>query len=85
MKRHRQAIQVGHKNITDIMRLPCVLGCRKQTQEPLTVSYVLFGDTEARHVRWGEPVTANEGDWLVEDTTGRWHVLTDKDWQKRSE
>ena len=75
MERYRQAIRIGH-NVTDIMRLPCVTACLKPNdkQGHEWLEYIINGDEEQR---------ANEGDWLCEDTTGHWHVLTDEDWQKR--
>ena len=64
------------------MALPCVMQCRKVDLEPMKVVYHLFGDTKARHIQWGDPAIANEGDWICEDYDGRWHLLTDDDYQK---
>ena len=73
-KRFRQAIHIG-RNITDIMALPCVTACLKKNdkQDFEWMEYIINGDEEQR---------ANEGDWLCEDYDGRWHLLTDDDYQK---
>ena len=65
-KKVKQAIRVG-RNVTDMMRLPCIFSCYKQADGKLC--YQLYD--------WGEPlrnVTAHEGQWLCEDYDGNWTV-----------
>lgn len=82
--RFRQAIHIEGRNVGDILALPCVMGCTKTSAvgEPLQVVYTLFGDTIAPRIRWGATATAGQGDWLCEDYHGRWHALSDKDYQE---
>ena len=81
--RYKQAIQIGSRVTSTVFDLPCVLGCHKTgSGSPAQVVWHLFGDTEARHIRWGETVTAYPGDWLCEDYDGRWHLLTDEEYQE---
>lgn len=56
MTRYRQAIRIG-RNVTDIMRLPCVTACVKlnDTQGYEWLEYIISGDDGQR---------AEEGDWL---------------------
>ena len=66
LEKVKQAIRVG-RNVTDMMRLPCVFSCYKQADG--TLCYQLYD--------WGEPlrnVTAHEGQWLCEDYDGNWTV-----------
>ena len=78
--RYKQAIQIGD-NVTDIMKLPCVLGAMKKSYNPAVIYYILFGDIITKRVQWGEAVTAYTGDWLCEDYDGRWHLRNDKEYK----
>lgn len=78
--KYKQAIQIGD-NVTDIMKLPCVLGARKKTYNPAVIYYILFGDVITKRVQWGETVKAYTGDWLCEDYDGRWYLLNDKEYK----
>lgn len=78
--RYKQAIQIGN-NVTDIMRLPCVLGARKKMYNPAVIYYILFGDVITNGVQWSEAVKAYNGDWLCEDYYGRLHLLSDKEYK----
>jgi hypothetical protein len=62
----KQRIQIG-RNVTDIMRLPCVYSCHKEADGKLCY---LLHDWDAE----GNYVKAYEGDWLNEDEQGRWSV-----------
>ena len=77
--RYKQAIQIGD-NVTDIMRLPCVLGAMKKMYNPDVIYYIL-GDIITKRVQWSEAVTAYTGDWLCENHDGRWYLLTDKEYK----
>jgi hypothetical protein len=68
----KQAIRVG-RNVTDMMRLPCVFSCHKQADG--TLYYRLLVSLKSRYV------TAHEGQWLCEDYDGHWTV-TDEPPQK---
>jgi hypothetical protein len=59
----KQAIRVG-RNVTDMMRLPCVFSCYKKADG--TLCYQLL--PLQRYV------TAHEGQWLCEDYDGNWTV-----------
>jgi hypothetical protein len=59
----KQAIHVG-RNVTDMMRLPCVFSCYKQADG--TLCY--------RLLPMQRYVTAHEGQWLCEDYNGNWMV-----------
>lgn len=67
---YRQAIRIG-RNVTDIMALPCVTACLKKNdkQGHEWLQYIIDSDEEQ---------VAEEGDWLVEDTDGRWHAFCDE-------
>ena len=62
----KQAIHIG-RNVTDIMRLPCVYSCHKEADGRLC--YLLY-DWDAQ----GQYVEAHEGQWLCEDNDGKWIV-----------
>ena len=80
--RYKQAIQIGD-NVTDIMRLPCVISCTKEFWNNTDIKYMysLFGDTVCSKYSWGDSVIAYSGDWLCEDYDGRWHLLSNKEYK----
>ena len=82
MIKFRKAIQVG-RNATDILNLPCVIGCQKEfwSDSDIRLRFELFGDTQSTKFRWGESIYAYHGDWLCEDYDGKWHLLTDKEYK----
>jgi hypothetical protein len=59
----KQAIRVG-RNVTDMMRLPCVFSCYKRAD----------GTFLYRLLPLQRYVTAHEGQWLCEDYNGNWTV-----------
>lgn len=82
--RYKQAIQIG-SNVTDIMRLPCVISCCKQFADEdfnELLVYTVYIDSED----YGEEehdgyIDAHFGDWLCEDYDGQWHLLSDKEYK----
>lgn len=74
MSNFKQAIQVGN-NVTDIMKLPCVFSCHKESDGRLC--YLLYSWDQ-----YGNYVEARKGDWICEEEGGGWTVLTDKDYKK---
>ena len=74
MKKFKQRIQIGN-NVTDMMKLPCVFSCHKDRDDELV--YLLY-DWDAN----GNYLEARKGDWLCEDYDGRWHLLTDEEYQE---
>lgn len=63
--KYRQSIQIG-RNVTDIMRLPCVDAVRKSFTGVLVYQVNTFGTT---------PKYAREGDFICEDYDGDWYVI----------
>lgn len=63
---YKQAIHIG-TNVTDIMRLPCVIACFKQPRGGCTYLYEI--DTA------DNPRYAAQGEWLCEDYNGEWHIV----------
>jgi len=78
--RYKQAIQIGD-NVTDIMKLPCVMECHKRDifrgGHRIEFYYVL----DSRRMKAPGWQFGHEGDWLCEDYDGRWHLLTDKEYK----
>ena len=74
MGEYKIRIQVC-RNATDILNLPCVMGCHKDENDDLV--YILYDWDEC-----GQYVEARKGDWLCEDYDGRWHVLSESELQK---
>ena len=74
----KQAIQIGD-NVTDIMKLPCVVACIKKDDRNG------FEWLEYRVRCSGRSVYqyAEKGDWIVEDAAGRWYIMTDDEYQKK--
>lgn len=72
---YKQAIRIG-SNVTDIMKLPCVVQCTKlndkQGMEWLQYTVVDGGSEEL----------AEEGDWLIQELDGHWMVMADEYFQK---
>lgn len=73
----KHAIQVG-KNISDIMKLPCVTACHKMNDkngfEWFQYDVVVYnGSTEI----------AEESDWIVQGESGDWYVVVDDLWKQR--
>ena len=66
MNEYRQKIRIG-RNVTNIMKLPCVFSCHKEGDDRLC--YLLYDWDE-----FGNYIEARMGDWLCEDHDGRWHV-----------
>ena len=78
MKRYNYAIQVAD-NVTDIMNLPCVMRCDKlmfcsDKKNAVQYRYLLDDGQEA--------VTY---DWIVQDLSGKWHVLSGAQYEKLNE
>ena len=67
-----QAIQIGD-NVTDIMKLPCVVACIKKDDR----NGFYWLEYRVKCGATGRAQYAERGDWLVEDTNGRWHVKSD--------
>ena len=68
--RFKQAIQIG-RNVTDIMKLPCVRGVEKLNDKAgfEWLQYTLkHGDI------------AEESDWLCEDYDGNWSVYSNDEY-----
>ena len=77
MSSFRKTIQVG-RNVTDILKLSCVMGCHKDDNDELV--YILFDWDES-----GNYKEARVGDWLCEDHKGVWHVLSNEEFVKQKE
>lgn len=60
----KQRIKVEERHIADLWRLPCVNGLAKTSDGKMLVA---IGTTQVEQL-------ADEGDWLVEDEDGTWHV-----------
>ena len=78
MKKFKQCIQVGN-NITDIMKLPCVVKCEKESRWSFKMLFLNLAEKEKKEVfiftlMSGE--TAKTGDWIVLDVCDNWHVMT---------
>ena len=72
--RYKQTIRIS-ANVTDIMQLPCVFSCHKESDGRLC--YLLYDwDDHGRYVE------AHPGEWLCEDLNGKWHVFPDKDYKR---
>lgn len=72
--RYKQTIQIGD-NVTDIMRLPCVSGCKK-LDDKNGFEWLEY------QIKGSDSETAEKSDWLCEDYDGRWHCLSDEEYQK---
>ena len=80
----RQAIQINN-NVTEIMKLPCVLSAQKRVVDGnYVIVYTLFGDTTCASYKFGETIYANVGDWLIEGDDGNWTLVSDEDFQKKA-
>lgn len=71
----KQAIKIG-THIDDIMRLPCVFSCHKEKNGELC--YLLYDWDDS-----GNYIKAYKGDWLCEGYDGRWHRLTNKEYEQK--
>lgn len=60
----KQRIKIEERHIADLWRLPCVNGLAKTHDGKMLVA---IGTTQVEQL-------ADEGDWLVEDEDGTWHV-----------
>ncbi len=67
---YNQKIKIGD-NVTDIMKLPCVLMCIKHNDKlgHTWLVYYIYCDNQVE--------MAEKNDWLCKDTKGVWHVLSD--------
>lgn len=78
MKKYKQCIQIGN-NITEIMKLPCVVICEKEKcnnsihvhglSDYETIETVFVFTLENGEV-------AKTGEWIVLDVCDNWHVMT---------
>lgn len=72
----KQTVQIG-KNVTDIMRIPCVVGCYKMQDRPNEVIYHMLSDVRSDGPL---PIRGRVGDWLCQDSNGRWMLLTNEEY-----
>lgn len=77
----RQAVQVGN-DITGIMKLPCVTECRKRDmyRHRHVIEYYYTLDPFKMALKGWQ--FAHVGEWLCEDSDGKWHLLTDDAYQE---
>lgn len=73
----KQAIQIGD-NVTDIMRLPCVVACIKKNDRQ-GFSWLEY---RVKCGASGRAKYAEKYDWLIEDTDGHWYVMTDSKYKQ---
>lgn len=72
--KYKQEIRVG-RNVTAIMELPCVFSCHKEADGNLV--YLLYDwDNDGNYIE------ARRGDWLCEDTEGRWSVINNNNYKQ---
>lgn len=64
-----RSIHIEGKSIDDVFRLPCVSGVRKD------IFGAVFFDLYGFIMHDGESVSAVKGDWLCEDSEGKWSVV----------
>ncbi len=74
MAKFIKAVQIGG-NVTDIMKLPCVLSCMK-VNDRNGLEWLIYRVKCNRHVELAE-----ETDYICQDQQGRWHVF-DKEMYK---
>lgn len=77
MAHYKQAIQIGN-NVTEIMKLPCVLSCTKE----------IWGIYDIRlryELTFAYRCYAYAGDWLCEDAEGTWHLLKNEEYEANKE
>ena len=74
----RQAIQIGD-NVTDVMKLPCVVACIKQDDKQgyRWLMYRIMVGAGGR-AEYGE-----KGDWICQGYNGRWCVMTDDEYKNQ--
>jgi hypothetical protein len=70
---YKQRIQVSD-NVTDIMKLPCVLSAHKRYGSSDEVAFYLL-DQEAMAAYQSRCV--HPGEWLVQGENGKWSVETE--------
>lgn len=69
-----QAIEIGHRVTSTIFDLPCIYSVHKDKNG---LCYLLRDwDQQGQYVR------ARPGDWLCEDESHRWHVLTPDEYRQ---
>lgn len=74
MTRFKEAVQLGD-NVTDIMKLPCVVSCFKANDKN-GYEWLMY------KVQCGERIElVEQGDWLCKDDAGRWHALDNELYQ----
>lgn len=69
-----RSIQISD-NVTDIMRLPCISGCKK-LDDKNGFEWLEY------QTRGCNSEIAEKGDWLCQDPNGDWHVLSDEEHRK---
>lgn len=72
---YKQAIEVTHQNVAQIMSLPCVERCSKDY-------YQKKGDVTYFYYVSDLDCNAWEGDWIVELGPGEWMVYGKKEWEE---
>lgn len=76
----RQAIQIPDHITHGVFNLPCVVSAKKDRLYGFI--YILLGDTQTDLFRWVDTIYAKPSDWLCEDNDGRWHLLSDEEYEK---
>lgn len=73
--RFRQAIHIGSRVTDTVFRLSCIYSVHKEADGG--ICYLLYDWDEQ-----GQYVELRPGQWLCEDSDGRWHVLSDEEYKK---
>lgn len=74
--RFKQAIQIGD-NVTDIMKLPCVVACIKKDDG----NGFHWLEYRVKCLKRGMAKYGEEGDWIVLGDNG-WNVITDDEYKQ---
>ena len=71
----KQSIRIG-RHIENVFRLPCVAAVRKD------IFGAAFYDLYGFVMHDNKGAVAREGNWICEDDSGRWHLLTNEEYEQ---
>ena len=81
-KKFKQAVRIDGKNLDDVFRLRCISSITKSTSSTFVHYHLFPGLLHDYKEDLSHKYVAHVGDWLCEDESGLWYILSDEEYKK---